>query len=54
MSFGTREDAELFGKIFAKMVLKIPERYRTYAISSFVLLEIFIIYYLHTLTNKNC
>jgi hypothetical protein len=53
MSFGTREDAEIMAQSFAKIILKIPKKYRNISIGGIFILQILGIYYLQYIFNKN-
>ena len=52
MSIGTREDAKIMARVFAKILLKVPKEYRKVFIGGFFLLQMFAIYYLHTTLHK--
>ena len=51
MSIGTKEDAQLMGKIGAEIILSIPPNYRVIAIGGFFTLQICCIYYLHKMLS---
>lgn len=52
MLINTKEDAIIFSKMAADIVLKIPKKYRKITIIFYILLNLFCIYYLHQILHN--